>query len=243
MCISDQHLGSFICRDKATFDIHPFRLNNGSFSVTAGISLSPFLEATIAFGLGTGMTPILLFHPLCIDDVSMSRGSSARLYLNTPHIGGTATIATSVNRDCLPLGPNDFETFKDALTFGAGLNISVEGNCSGSHFALGDKIFLTKGFPFGDLPTLDKPKCMVFAADSTAEAASGANANIAGLLPAPTGTLLAASAAIPSFNIPGIESYYSAHGTLPTSVNYTQMLMATTVPDDIKGAVEQAAAP
>jgi len=220
---TDLDKSSAVGWDKAAFDIHPFRLNNGSFSVTAGISLSPFLEATIAFGLGTG--------------------SSARLYLNTPHIGGTATIATSVNRDCLPLGPNDFETFKDALTFGAGLNISVEGNCSGPHFALGDKIFLTKGFPFGDLPTLDKPKCMVFAADNTAEAASGANANIAGLLPAPTGTLLAASAAIPSFNIPGIESYYSAHGTLPTSVNYTQMLMATTVPDDIKGAVQQAAAP
>ncbi|KAJ6626345.1 hypothetical protein B0H10DRAFT_1941905 [Mycena sp. CBHHK59/15] len=172
----------------------------------------------------------------------MSPGSSARLYLNTPHIGGTATIATSVNRDCLPLGPNDFESFTNALAFGAGLNISLEGNSSGDHFPNGDKIFLNKGFPFSNLPTMDKPKCMIFADDNPANVVSGGNA-IAALLPAATGTLLAASAAIPAFNIPGIESHYSAHRTLPTSVNYTQMLMVTTVPDDIKAAVEQAAAP
>ncbi|KAJ7843292.1 hypothetical protein B0H13DRAFT_2676389 [Mycena leptocephala] len=187
---TDLDKSSAVGWDKATFDIHPFRLNNGSFSVTAGISLSPFLEATIAFGLGTG--------------------SSARLYLNTPHIGGTATIATSVNRDCLPLGPNDFETFKDALTFGAGLNISI---------------FLTKGFPFGDLPTLDKPNFR--RKRQYCGAAASADRDPARCVGGHS-----------EFQHPGIESYYSAHGTLPTSVNYTQMLMATTVPDDIKGAAQ-----
>ncbi|KAJ7764045.1 hypothetical protein DFH07DRAFT_770695 [Mycena maculata] len=208
--------------DGASFDVHPFRLNSGSFEVTAGISLSPFLDATIAFG--------------------DSPGSSVRLYLNTPHISGTATFATSVNRECQPLGPNDFESFADALTFGAGLNISLEGNSSGKDIPDRDQIFLTKGFPFGDLPTLSDPLCMVVVDDNAADTASE-SAGIRGLLPAATGTLLAASAAVPTFNIPGIESYYSAHGALPTNVNYTQMLLATAVPSDIQAAVQAAAAP
>ncbi|KAF8140927.1 hypothetical protein K438DRAFT_1785242 [Mycena galopus ATCC 62051] len=189
--------------DKSTFDIHPFRLNSGSFSVTAGVSLSPFIDATIAFGSGSG--------------------STARLYLDTPHMSGVATIAANVNRECQTLGPDDFESFAGAVTFGAGLNISLEGNSSGALFPNDDK----------DLPTIDDPACMVFAEDG-----SGGNS----LLPAPTGTLVAASSAIPTFNIPGIESYYSAHGTLPTNVNYIQMLSATTVPSDILAAVQQAAA-
>ncbi|KAF8167044.1 hypothetical protein K438DRAFT_2024955 [Mycena galopus ATCC 62051] len=199
--------------DKSTFDIHPFRLNSGSFSVTAGVSLSPFIDATIAFGSGSG--------------------STARLYLDTPHMSGVATIAANVNRECQTLGPDDFESFADAVTFGAGLNISLEGNSSGALFPNDDKVLLTLGLPFGDLPTIDDPACMVFAEDG-----SGGNS----LLPASTGTLVAASSAIPTFNIPGIESYYSAHGTLPTNVNYIQMISATTVPSDILAAVQQAAA-
>ncbi|KAJ7764028.1 hypothetical protein DFH07DRAFT_956300 [Mycena maculata] len=200
--------------DGASFDVHPFRLNSGSFEVTAGISLSPFLEATIAFG--------------------NSSGSSVRLYLNTPHISGTASFETSVNRECQLLGPNNFESFADALTFGAGLNVSLEGNSSGKDFLDRDQIFLTKGFPFGDLPTMSDPLCMVV--DDNAANTASESAGIRGLLPAATGTLLAASAAVPTFNIPGIESYYSAHGALPTNVNYTQMLLATAVPSDIQTA-------
>ncbi|KAJ6620454.1 hypothetical protein B0H10DRAFT_1946009 [Mycena sp. CBHHK59/15] len=69
--------------------------------------------------------------------------------------------------------------------------------------------------------------------DDNAAAAAGQTASLGGQLPAATGTLLPVSAAIPSFHVAAIESYYSAHGALPTNVNYTQMLMATTVPDDI----------
>ncbi|KAJ7364755.1 hypothetical protein DFH08DRAFT_276822 [Mycena albidolilacea] len=203
--------------DKAKFDIHPFRLNSGSFSVTAGISLSPFLDATISFGTGAG--------------------SSARLYLNTPHISGAATLATQVNRECQPVGPDDYESFAAALTFGAGLNISLEGNVSGNHLPEADMIFLSKGLPFGPLPTFDDPKCMVITDDTLANAASA----IAALLPAVTGTLLAAASAIPTFNVSGIEAFFSAHGALPTNVDYSQMLLATAVPDDIKSAVQKAA--
>jgi hypothetical protein len=66
--------------------------------------------------------------------------------------------------------------------------------------------------------------------------------SLAGQVVAPTGTLLAAAVAIPSFNVAGIQSYYAVHSALPTNVNYTQMLMATTVPDNIKKAVQKAGA-
>ncbi|KAJ7635161.1 hypothetical protein FB45DRAFT_481771 [Roridomyces roridus] len=205
--------------DGASFDVHPFRLNSGSFSITAGVSLSPFIAATI----GNSPAP------------------SVRLYLNTPYLSGTAAVALDVNRECQPLGPDDFESFASALTLGAGIDISLEGTTSGSHLPDDDKTFFSKGFPFGNLPTLDKPKCMVFVGDTPADAAA-ANAGLAGLMPAATGTLVAASAAVPTFNIAGIEAYYSAHGSLPTNVNYSQMILATTVPADIQGAVQGAAA-
>lgn len=55
----ERQLISLNYRDKASFDIHPFRLNSGSFEVTAGISLSPFLDATVSFGTGVGKEGIL----------------------------------------------------------------------------------------------------------------------------------------------------------------------------------------
>jgi glyceraldehyde-3-phosphate dehydrogenase/erythrose-4-phosphate dehydrogenase len=78
---------------------------------------------------------------------------------------------------------------------------------------------------------------MVITDDTLANAASA----IAALLPAVTGTLLAAASAIPTFNVSGIEVFFSAHGALPTNVDYSQMLLATAVPDDIKSAVQKAA--
>lgn len=59
-------------------------------------------------------------------------------------------------------------------------------------------------------------------------------------LPASTGTLFPAASAIPSWDMLKIESYYSAHSQLPTNVNYTQMLQATSVPSDIASAVTHA---
>jgi hypothetical protein len=209
-------------------------LNSGSFSVTAGISLSPFLDATISFGTGAGKRRNVDF---CATQLTIRLGSSARLYLNTSHISSTATLATQVNRECQPVGPDDYESFAAALTFGAGLNISLEGNVSGNHLPEADVIFLSKGLPFGPLPTFDDPKCMVITDDTLANAASA----IAALLPAVTGTLLAAASAIPTFNVSGIEAFFSAHGALPTNVDYSQMLLATAVPDDIKSAVQKAA--
>ncbi|KAJ7733971.1 hypothetical protein B0H16DRAFT_1732069 [Mycena metata] len=204
---------------QSTFDIHPFRLNGGSFEATAGISLSPFLEATLKIG------------PDNVDLFS----ATARLYVNTPHVTGAASVATNVTRSCQTPGINDYETFTTALTFGAGLNISIDLSGNGSFIDDTDTTIFTNGLAFGEFPTLAAPKCMVVADDTS-------TASLAGQVVAPTGTLLAAAAAIPSFNIAGIQSYYSAHGALPTNVNYTQMLMATTVPDNIKKAVQKAGA-
>ncbi|KAJ6566556.1 hypothetical protein B0H19DRAFT_1232686 [Mycena capillaripes] len=206
--------------DKVNFDIHPFRLNSGSFNASAALSLSPFVEATLKLGAG-------LFD------------ATARLYVNTPHVMGAARVASNVTRACEPLGPNDFEFFDIGLSFGAGLNLTLDATATGSFFADKDDALFSKALDFGDLPPLASPACMIIADD---DAAATATASLAGQVVAPTGTLLLAETAIPSFNVAGIQSYYSANGHLPTGVNYEQMLKATTVPDDIKKAVQKAGA-
>jgi len=204
--------------EETSFDTHPFRLNSGMLSATGGISLSPFLEATIEIADG-------LLSP------------TTRVYVNSPSVHAAANLSTNVNRQCKALGPNDFEFFNSALTFGAGLNMSIDGTLTGSPFDDHDWMIYSKALPFGDFPTLTAPVCMVIVDDVTSATSTS---SLAGQVIAPTGTLLAAAQAIPSFNIAGIQSYYSANGALPTNVNYTQMLKATTVPDDIKKAVQKA---
>ncbi|KAJ7190746.1 hypothetical protein GGX14DRAFT_482495 [Mycena pura] len=207
--------------DQATFNIHPFRLNSGTLkALTGGISLSPFLEATLSVADG-------ILSP------------AARVYMNTPYVHAAANLATNVNRQCETLGPNDFEFFDSALTFGAGLNISIDGTLTGAPFDDHDMTIYTKALPFGDFPSLAAPVCMVIVDD---DASAQRTSSLAGQVSAPTGTLLPAAQAIPSFNVAGIQSYYSANGALPTNVNYSQMLQATAVPDDIKKAVQKAGA-
>ncbi|KAJ7446118.1 hypothetical protein FB451DRAFT_1292207 [Mycena latifolia] len=223
--ITQFNASSAVGWDQSTFDVHPFRLNSGSFNATAGLSLSPFLEATLH------LTSLV--------------SATARLYVNTPHVTGAARLGQNVTRDCQPLGANDFEYFSEALTFGAGLNLSIDATASGALLPddddsdgddnNNDTPFFTHALSFGDMPTLADPKCMIVVDDLS-------TANLAGQVVAPTGTLLAAATAIPSFDVAGIQSYYSANGALPTNVNYGQMLQATTVPDDIKKAVEKAGA-
>ncbi|KAJ7204948.1 hypothetical protein GGX14DRAFT_459016 [Mycena pura] len=204
--------------DQATFDVHPFRVNGGTFSVTGDLSFSPFLEATLQ--VGDTLSP------------------TARVYINAPSVHAAANISKNVNRQCEAVGPNDFEFFDSALTFGASLNVSVEGTLSGAPFDDHDMIFYSKALSFGNFPSLTAPLCMVIVDD---DASATSTSSLAGQVIAPTGTLLAAAAAIPSFNVAGIQSYYSANGALPTGVNYTQMAEATTVPDDIKKAVQKKA--
>ena len=71
---------------------------------------------------------------------------------------------------------------------------------------------------------------------SSAGASASATMTVQGA-PASTGTLLTAASAVPTWNFTKIESFFSANGQLPTGVNYTQMVQATTVPADLQQAV------
>ncbi|KAF8125554.1 hypothetical protein K438DRAFT_1008931 [Mycena galopus ATCC 62051] len=207
-----------------SFDVIPFRLNSGSFSASAELSLSPFLELDIT-----------------LLDVNVL---TARVDINTPQIAANASVVANVNRQCQPIGPNDFESFTAALTFGASAAIDIEVSTSGKLVPdLDDQIF-TDNITLGSLPPANAPECFIIA-DSSAPVGNAANPNsneaqgLAGLVPVPTGTLLAATKAIPTFDLAKIKSYYSANGALPTNVNYTQLVEATAVPADIKNAVNK----
>nr|GAT59081.1 predicted protein [Mycena chlorophos] len=208
--------------DDGTFDVHPFRLNSGQFSATGNLALSPFLQAAINIDDSIG-------------------GATGRVYLNTPRFDVAANLtSTPVNRQCEPLGPDDYEYFDLALTFGAGLNLTIDATVDteglGSLF-LNDsdtKLFAHE-FSFSALPPLATPECMVVVDDQ-------ATTSLAGEVVAATGTLVSAASAIPSFNVSAIQSYYSANSALPTGVNYSQMLKATAVPSDILKAVQKASA-
>ncbi|KAJ7263391.1 hypothetical protein C8J57DRAFT_1512893 [Mycena rebaudengoi] len=204
--------------DTATFDALPFRLNTGSFNASAGVALAPFIEAGIN-----------------LLDALIAQG---RIYVNTPHIKAASVVQSNVNRLCQPVGPTDFESFATAMTMGIDLELSIEGSSSGVLLPDADVPLISHNSSLGTYPTIDAPKCFVVGNDGPG---GGANAAIAGLLPAATGTLVAAAVAVPTFNIPGIQAYYASHKTLPTNVNYSQMVMATTVPDDLKKAIDGAA--
>jgi hypothetical protein len=148
-----------------------------------------------------------------------------------------ASVLSNVNRLCQPTGPTDFESFSAALTFGAGASLDIHVSTNGSLLPDTNDSLFAHNVTFGSIPSPGSPGCFVVADDKPA--AADASSVLAGDLPAPTGTLRAAAEAVPTFDIPKIEAYYSANGALPTNVNYTQLVQATTVPDDLKSAVEK----
>ncbi|KAJ7746180.1 hypothetical protein DFH07DRAFT_963052 [Mycena maculata] len=191
--------------DSPTFELIPFRLNSGSLNTTAQLSLSPFLDAEIA---------------LLSDDAA-----DARLSIDTPQVTATAAIqANAVNPQCQPIGPNDFTFFSNALTFGAAANLQIQATTNGSILPDTDVSIFSVPVNFAAFPAPDAPDCFIVADDNPADTAT-----LAGEVPSPTGTLLAASSAVPTFDIQKIESFYSAHGALPTN--------ATTIPSNLKSAI------
>lgn len=177
-------------------------------------------------------------------------GSAARVVSTAPKLNLNAALVENVDRQCNPAGPDSFETFSVAFQVGAGMELETF-----AHFEVDTGVFpASSGFPnFVDFPLTDvdlpllpadgsnKTDCFVLVDDSTQNSAStDTNTTVTGV-PASTGTLFTAASAVPTWNIAGIESYLSAHGTLPTGVNYTQMAQATTVPSGIQQALMQAA--
>jgi len=210
-----------------------FRLNGGTFNMEASVSLSPFIELGVL--------------------VSSNKGVNARITERVPQLYINASLMSAVNRDCNPIGDNDFESFDTAFVVDVGLNLTTIAsidlnlghlaNVAGFGEDSWEKILYTLNHP------LMNQKCAIIADDHGA----GLKGLIAGrelvqrdksissLIPAATGTLVPAASAVPTFDLTGIESYYSANGHLPTNVNYGQMIKATTVPANIKKAVQQAA--
>jgi len=215
----------------------PFRVNDGVFNISTTVGFAPYAE---------------------IQFTILDIGASLRLVQSAPQASTNALLQTSVNRDCQSLGPNDFESFSSAFSVGAGLSLGLE-----AQLILEEGEFVGQSIPdnwnislynvdlaFAPALGLNNTACFVLSDDGGSSAsllkkrdgdiAARAQESVSGL-PAATGTLLAASSAIPTWNMDGIQSYYSANGHLPTNVNYGQMVKATTVPDSIKSAVDSAA--
>lgn len=124
-------------------------------------------------------------------------GAALRLVQNIPKVD---MKQVDVNRDCEPIGENDFESFGTAFIVGSGMTLSAEA-----------ELVLEKGefvgqdipdswdvqlwdieVPFAPALGINKTLCFVLSDNTTP-----GNVTVAGQ-PAPTGTLLAAQSAIPT---------------------------------------------
>lgn len=180
-------------------------------------------------------------------------GAALRIIENMPKVGMNAGMRTAVNRDCNPIGVDDFESFGTAFVVGSGMTLSTEAQLvleKGKFVGNGipdnwDFSLWSHDVPFTPSLGINASSCFVLSDDgltvnTTDNAALVTERAVAGE-PAPTGTLLTAASAIPTWDMNKIESYYSANGHLPTNVNYGQMIQATTVPANLQSAVTQAA--
>jgi hypothetical protein len=196
-----------------------FRLNGGTFNMNATISLSPFVELGV--------------------DVRQT-GAKARITQRVPQLYVNASMVSSVNRACNPLGANDFESFATAYAVNAGMALTTIASLDLDAEALATISGFSNDHWEKTLYTVNNPilkqNCSIIADDE-----AGNKDPLSSLMPAATGTLVPAASAVPTFDLTNIESYYSANGHLPTNVNYAQMVKATTVPDKIKKAVQGAA--
>ncbi|KAJ7292074.1 hypothetical protein C8J57DRAFT_1274569 [Mycena rebaudengoi] len=218
--------------DKASFELIPFRLNGGSFNATTRVSLSPFLEAEFS------LTKLI--------------AASARIAVNTPRLTASASLQANVNRKCEAIGPTDFESFSAALSFGAEASLHIQTTTNGTLLPDTDTEIFAFPVKFPTFPSPDAPACFIITDDGLPglknnallsdlnNAEVVASPTLAGV-PAATGTLLSAASAVPTFDIPKIEAFLSSAGTLPTNVNYSQMAQATTIPDNLKAALNKIA--
>ncbi|KAF4618882.1 hypothetical protein D9613_010083 [Agrocybe pediades] len=210
----------------ATIQSIPLKVLSGSLSSTATLTISPFI------GIGITLPIVNDGQPLV----------EARISQDAPSIVFAANVSTNVNRDCQPAGDNDFETFAAAYELSADMTFATHIGIVGD---LADMLPpWDEDFPHGDFQIFNtsggkgSSTCFVIVDDSVAST-NGSSTPL--LTAAPTGTLVAAASAVPSFDISKIESYFSASSQLPPNVNYTQLLQATIVPKNIINAVQKAA--
>lgn len=171
-------------------------------------------------------------------------GAALRIIENLPRVDVDAGVRRTVNRNCSAIGADDFESFDTAFFVGAGMTLSSEAQFtteSGAFIGLDipdnwDFTLFSLNIPL--LPThgTNDSSCFVLSDDnSTITPTNNASR------PAPTGTLLAATSAVPTWDFNKIESFSSANGHLPTNVDYSQMLQATAVPSNLQSAITHAA--
>lgn len=223
--------------------------------MTAELYLAPYAEVGLTISTYVHRTSMVF-----LKHAPDSIGAVARVLQNVPKVTVNADLLTAVNRDCQPIGPDDFESFATAFAVGAGMEIGTVAHfeVDAGHFLddLGipteyDFPFFTLDFPLSPANGVNTTNCFVLSDDSGADpgtpsgvdAAQPSPPNSTTLqgVPAATGTMFSAASAVPTWNMSKIESYYSANGHLPTNVNYSQMVQATTVPTDILQAVNKAA--
>lgn len=180
----------------------------------------------------------------------MDVGAALRLIQNVPKASTSASIRETVNRACQPLGDDDFESFSTAFELGAGLELSMEAQLVLEKGAFvghsipdkWDVSLYNHALPFEPALGVNTSSCFILSSSGLVVTGDDGQTTTLGGVPAPTGTLVAAASAIPTWDVPKIQAYYAAHSQLPTNVNYAQMVQATTVPDNIKSAVSQTAA-
>ena len=157
-----------------------------------------------------------------------------------------AAIVSGVNRECQPIDPNDFETFDTAfvvrsdISIATGVHFGPVGLLAEALAALGfppltyDTSFFNMDFLLPPSDSAGAQKCIIISDDSP----TAANASSLSGVPGPTGTMVLAESAVPTWDFAKIESYSSANGQLPTNVNYQQMVMATVVPPGLQKSVQ-----
>lgn len=222
-----------IPRDGAFFHKVPLRIRSGIPSLSISASLAPFIAFDISVSAGT------------------EAGLAARLTQTTPSLAlALSPPGGAVNSACEPVGDADYAFFATAYTVNASMGLATSARVAVNDAGAAalarlpglDAVLNWEATLFSySLPWLDgaegsaRGDCYVVADDAspTATASAGQDQH-----PAPTGTLLAAAAAVPTYNISKIEAYYSSHGnTYPPGISY-QMLAQSgqQVPDTLKAS-------
>uniref|UniRef100_A0A8H7XMU7 Gpi anchored protein n=1 Tax=Psilocybe cubensis TaxID=181762 RepID=A0A8H7XMU7_PSICU len=204
----------------------PLRVEGGQLNASLSANISPFI--------GIGITlPVNTDEPLV----------EVRISQEGPAIVFASNMTAAVNRQCEPVGSNDFESFGTAYQVTGDLKFATHVGIVGT--LANDLPDCNDVFEHGDIQLFnhtgssgDKP-CFVVVDDGNTTTATSKNGALQ--TPAPTGTLMEAALAVPTFDVPKIVSYFSQNGQLPTNVNYAQLVQATTIPDSIKAPVQKAA--
>ena len=101
-----------------------------------------------------------------------------------------------------------------------------------------DALFFKQDFPVPPSNSTGSPQCIIISDDSPTNTNASSSASSLSGVPGPTGTMVLAESAVPTWDFAKIESYSSANGHLPTNVDYSLMVKATAVPPQLQPAVQ-----